>query len=196
MGACDTLTMTKVSLEDHSGPWTEDEFLALDKSEYRIELLDGSLWVSPGPNGPHQDISSHLVAAFLPAAKKVGLRVRHDMNLRLKAGMIMIPDLVVSRGPRVVTVTDAGDTVLVCEITSPSNGTTDRELKKRLYATAGIRWYLLVEPDMTDYESASLHLFRLGADGYDTYAVAKNDEVMTLEDPFPISIQASQLLGL
>ncbi len=196
MSACDTLPMSKVTLDDHHGPWTEEEYLALDETDQRIELLDGSLWVSPAPNGPHQDISVRLAAELLPLCDKAGLRVRPDVNVRLRTGRIMQPDLIISRGPRVVTVTDASDVLVVCEITSPSNATTDRALKKQLYAEARIKWYLLIEPEMTDYESVTLHLFRLEADGYSTYAVARGDETLTLDEPFPIRIEANRLLGL
>lgn len=196
MSACDTLPMSKVMLDDHHGPWTEEDYLALDETEQRIELLDGSLWVSPAPNGPHQDISGRLFARLLPGCDEAGYRVRQDVNVRLRTGRIMQPDLIISRGPRVVTVTEASDVLLICEITSPSNATTDRALKKQLYAEARIKWYLLIEPEMTDYESATLHLFRLDADGYSTYAMAKDEETLTLDEPFPIRIQAKRLLGL
>ncbi|MEV6305961.1 Uma2 family endonuclease [Actinoplanes sp. NPDC051861] len=188
--------MAKVSLEDHSGPWTEEEFLALDESSYRVELLEGGLWVSPGPNSPHQQMIGRLTAAFLPAADEAAIWVMSDMNTRLEPGTVMRPDLVLARGPRVATVVDASDVLLAVEITSPSNVTSDRVLKMQLYAQAKIKWYLLVEPDMTTYESVTLRLFRLGAGGYDTYAVAEGDENLTLDEPFPLTINAQGLLGI
>ncbi|MEV0902063.1 Uma2 family endonuclease [Actinoplanes sp. NPDC049802] len=188
--------MTKVSLDDHQGPWTEEEFLALDETNSRIEMINGGLWVSPGPNSPHQQISARLSAALLPEADKAELWVWPDMNVRLTPGTIMRPDLIIARGPRIVTVAEASDVLLACEITSPSNLTMDRALKKRLYADARIKWYLLVEPEMTRYESVTLHLFRLEADGYATYAVAEGNETLTLDEPFPVAIQGNPLLGL
>jgi Uma2 family endonuclease len=196
MSACDTLPMAKVSLDDHTGPWTEDEFLALDATNYRIELLDGSLWVSPGPNAPHQQISVRLSACLLPAADTAELWILTDMNVRLAAGTVMRPDLVIARGPRVVTVVDGSDVLLACEITSPNNTTTDRALKKELYAAARIKWYLLIEPEMTRYESVTLHLFHLEAGGYTTYAVAEGHETLTIDDPLPVSITGNSLLGI
>ncbi|MFC4071039.1 Uma2 family endonuclease [Actinoplanes subglobosus] len=188
--------MTEVSLDDHTGPWTEDEFLALDAMNYRIELLDGSLWVTPRPNAPHQDISGRLYATLLPAGDTSGLRVRQDVDVRLAAGRLAQSDLIVSRGPRVVTVAEASDVLLVCEITSPGTATMDRLVKKELYAAAKIKWYLLIEPEMTAYESVTLHLFRLAANGYQTYAVAEGDETLTIDEPFPISITGNRLLGI
>ncbi|MEU4626409.1 Uma2 family endonuclease [Actinoplanes sp. NPDC023801] len=188
--------MTKSSLDDQTSPWTEDEFLALDETNHRIELLDGSLWVSPRPNAPHRDISGRLYAALLPGGDDAGVWVRLDVNVRLSAGTVMQPDLILSRGPRVVTVTDATDVLLACEITSPSNVTMDRVLKKELYASAKIKWYLLIEPEMTNYESVTLTLFRLEAGGYHTYAMAKGDETLMLDDPFHVAINANRLLGI
>ncbi|MEU4164016.1 Uma2 family endonuclease [Actinoplanes sp. NPDC026670] len=188
--------MTKVSLDDHSGPWSEEEFLALDATNYRLELLDGSLWVTPRPIAPHQDISGHLYVALLPAAKAAGLRVRQDVDVRLATARILQPDLIISKGERVVTVTKASDVLLACEITSPSNAAMDRITKKELYAAANIKWYLLIEPETSRYESVTLHLFRLEAGRYQTYAVAEGNKVLTLEEPLRATINGNSLLGL
>lgn len=194
MSACDTLPMSQVSLDDHRGPWIEDEYLALGETFNRIELIDGSLRVSPGPDRPHQHISSCLWTALRSEARSAGLRTHQATNLRLATNRIVIPDLVVDSGPRLGVVGDAADVILVCEITSPSSASTDRIQKMAFYAEAKIPWYLLVEPDFTGYESVTLRLLRLEAKAYAEHAVAKSGETLTSHLPFPISIEVEDLL--
>ncbi|WP_043511268.1 MULTISPECIES: Uma2 family endonuclease [unclassified Actinoplanes] len=187
--------MSQVTLPYHEGPWSEDDYLALGETDHRIELIDGSLWVSPAPNRPHQHISAFLWLALQATARTAGFQVLLTTNLRLATGRILIPDLVVDNGPPLEIVGEATDAVLVCEITSPSNATSDRILKRALYAEAGVPWYLLVEPDFSDYASLTLRLFRLTGREYVEHALAKQGETLRSRLPFPISISTDDLIS-
>jgi Uma2 family endonuclease len=193
--SCDNLKVSAAVLDDlPAEPWTEAAYLALGETRSRVELMDGGLWVSPAPNKPHQEISGLLRAALRPAAQAAGARCMLTVNVRLAADRIVIPDLVVAATGRLGDVIDAKEVLLISEITSPSNAVVDRVTKMHLYAAARIEWYLLVEPDMRDYESLRLSLFRLRGEHYAEHAVAEHGETLTSGSPFPIELNTADLL--
>lgn len=74
----------------HGGPWTEVEWLALPESMGRVELLDGSLLVSPSPGGPHQ----RMVRKSRQRSRRrrwARCRVFEGINVRVGEGRTMIP---------------------------------------------------------------------------------------------------------
>src|SRR4051794_21613164 len=132
--------------QDHAGPWTEAEYLALGETSNRIELVGGGLWVTPEPDAVHRDITWGLIGAVRPAAREAGLRSWAATNLRLARGYILNPDLVVADTGRNSHVVDAADVIMVGEVTSSTTAAVDRLQKKHFYAAARIGFYLLVEP--------------------------------------------------
>jgi Uma2 family endonuclease len=175
-----------LSVGSHVGPWSEDEYLALDTSADRIELLDGSLIVSPAPSAPHQQFARRLANA-LEAAAPPDLAVVEAVNVRLGAGRIAIPDVVVVADDT-RSVYEAAEVALVAEVTSPGNAGTDRVLKMQLYALSGIRWYLLAQSS-----PPQLRLFRLDGEHYVAAGQAEADQVLRLPAPFPADLTPAAL---
>lgn len=131
-------------------PVTLDEFQAMRFGDRKAELVDGVIVVAQAfPSSRHGDIAGGILVAFANAIRRGRLPCRAQtgtgLPIRLDRDYSLGPDVLVHCGGTRET---PGKPVLVVEVLSPSNGTT--ELLKKLHAyqvVDSLTDILLVEQD-------------------------------------------------
>jgi Uma2 family endonuclease len=186
--------IVSIAFAEHQGPWTVDDVLGLPEDTHsRIELVGGSLMMSPAPGLGHQRASQRLYVALSRAAEANGapVEVFETINVVVPDGLL-IPDLAVvdievaeSGG---VTV-NGSDVLAVVEIASPSTRITDRRLKPALYAAAGIAHYWRVELE----PAPRIHAAALAGGAFRTPTVAHAGAEHTLDMGFPVPLDPASL---
>lgn len=139
--------------QQHPGPWTAQEWLELGELPAwpRIELIDGSLYVSPYSNLAHQRACARLATvlgaafAMAPLATSPDLEVFSPANVALSDNSAVIPDVVVCRAGLTGLAVPAADVELLVEVESHATRSMDRLVKPDAYARAGVPAYWRVE---------------------------------------------------
>ena len=167
----------------HSGPFTAEDREKMPEDGRRCELIDGALYVSPGPGRRHNDLLMRLfrqLDAVCPAGVTI-YPVPYDF--RLADGSELVPDITVARtedlGDKRITRTP----LLVVEVISPSSRLMDPLVKRAKYEAAGVPSYWIADPDGPRLTVLELH------DGaYVEWATLEAGGSVRLERPFPLRV--------
>ena len=133
------------------GRWTYDDWLRLPGDEFRYEIVEGELHVSPSPSYEHQNAIAELLTQMRQYARRhnLGAVVTAPMGVRLpERDTAVQPDILFVARDRLAIIRDDiidGAPDLVVEVLSPSNWIYDRTRKQKAYERAGVREYWIVD---------------------------------------------------
>ncbi len=123
------------------------------KTDGRLEYIDGMIYMSPSPSIKHQEISSFLHAQLYNVLKGTKCKVfaaPTDVlfdNNRPNEKKRVVPDLFVACNPDFFTENEyVGAPDFIIEILSPSNKSHDMITKLNLYMNSGVKEYWIVDP--------------------------------------------------
>lgn len=193
-----TVNEANEALDTHNRPWTVEELLARDErpSRDRVELIGGTLLVSPAPMWPHQAASAELWLQIRSAirAAKAPYRVAEGVNIRSK-DELFIPDIVVVESSAVSMDTvcvDINSALLVVEIVSPGNAAVDRLVKPNAYARLGLPHYWRLEPSGPE---PRLIVHTLDGSHYREVDNVTDTAVVSVGSEFDVEIDVPQLFA-
>ena len=121
--------------------------------EGQWELIHGIPYaMSPAPVPKHQIIAASLVSEFRVALKKCKLcKAMQPIDYRVADDIIVQPDLLIVCNKIEKNYLDFPP-ALVAEILSPATALKDRHTKFQIYQSQGIKYYLIVSPDIEEIE--------------------------------------------
>lgn len=136
--------------------------------QYRYEVIDGELFMTPAPSWGHQrhlhKLDFRLTEWVYPHG--LGEVVQGPVGVMLDEETGIQPDLIYVSRERMGIISDRGvegPPDLVVEVLSPSTEARDRGIKMRRYAAAGVPHYWLL-----NLKARSLEPYRLGERGYES----------------------------
>lgn len=181
-------------------PMTVNEYASLgeDPPLRWAELQEGNLVMAPTPTFRHMRASARLFQRFvdqLPSDAEAVYEINVDLQLGPPdgPGTVRTPDIVVitaseaARAERHGDMLRASGVVLAVEIVSPGSNRTDRIIKRREYADAGIPHYWIVELD----PHPSLTACNLVDGSYQDHGPRVG--AVTIDRPFPVRLDVDAL---
>jgi Uma2 family endonuclease len=178
-------------------PATYEDLLRLPDDKIG-EIVDGDLYASPRPSGPHADSAFELSLDLGEAFQRGrggpgGWRFLFEPELRLD-GETLVPDLAGWRRERLPKVPDAPAITLapdwVCEILSPSTERLDRTKKLPSYARHGVGHAWLINPT-----TRTLEVYRRAESAWVLLATHADDAIVRAEPFDAIEIDLLRLWG-
>lgn len=172
------------------GPWTFDDLDQLPEDDWRYEVVDGALLMTPPPTDFHQALGRRIFRQLDRQAPTDWEPVYEVAFRVLKDGRV--PDLAVVRAglpvrPRQVAY-QPSDFGLLIEIVSPTSTGMDRVLKPSEYAAAGVPFFWLVETEPV-VEVVGYEL----VDGAYVEKARASSGSLLLPGPYPIVIDVDVL---
>jgi Uma2 family endonuclease len=176
-------------------PWTAQLALELlpETNGPKVEVLSGSVIVTPHAGFDHQNAELDLAFLLKRAARRAGLWLYHEVNIT-SGDNLFIPDIAVLRSSGAGRVAmDIGEAVLLGEIVSPGNRRKDVIDRPAQYAAAKVPYFLRVDlrnrlPVVALFELVeSDHHYR-------PLVAASAGSTFTMTRPFEFSVDPADLL--
>lgn len=170
--------------------------------EDRWEIVDGELTRKEAASGKHgsaQGATFQLLRAYRrrsggPPSQPGGWWFASEALVELSPTDVRRPDIAGWRRERLSELPDRPPISVVpdwiCEILSPTNASNDTVVKMRLYHSAQVRHYWLIDP-----MAETLSAFRWTPDGYLNVLSAKRDERVRVEPFEAVDFQIGVLFG-
>jgi Uma2 family endonuclease len=171
---------------------TVEDLEDMPDDEYRYELDDGVLIVSPAPSNLHQLVVSRL-QMVLGAACPPEFLVLTGPGVNVNRFQHRVPDVAVIRTESFEEMYQVEPPVLAIEVASPRTRLYDLGRKKEVYERFGVRSYWIVDPDE---ERPSLTVFELRRGRYTQMARAMGKEPFEATRPFPVTIVPADLVAV
>lgn len=166
--------------------WSTDDLDTLPEDNYRRELIDGVLHVSPSPTRGHQTIAL-LLGGALYATCPDDYDVTQGVEVRLNRFNSLIPDVLVTTAEaaaRNPSRYHPHEVALAIEIVSQGSRVTDRATKPAMYAEAGIPWYWRIETE----PALVVHTYRLDPVRGVYEATDTHTDVLRVAEPWAIEL--------
>jgi Uma2 family endonuclease len=174
-------------------PWTAQMALDLlpENNGPKVEVLYGSVVVSPHAGYDHQAVARKLPFLLHEAARAVGLWAYPECNV-VRGDDLFIPDFAVLRRSGAGKITmPISDVLLIGETVSPGNRRKDLIDRPREYAAAGVPYFMRV-----DFRNriSGIVLHELADGEYRPVVAAAAGGTFTMSEPFAFSVDPAGLM--
>jgi Uma2 family endonuclease len=171
---------------------TVEDMESMPDDEFRYELDDGVLIVSPAPSPRHQLVVARLTV-LLTAVCPAGLVVLPGVGINVTRFQHRVPDLAVVDAGSFGAAFVEKPPLLAVEVASPRTRMYDRNRKKDVYESFGIPSYWIVDPDPA---KPVLTVFELVSARYREVAQVTGSEPFHATQPFPVTVAPVDLVTL